>query len=206
MRTKKYIVNALLLAFAMIGFTQCNSNLKEKTSESVTSSDTTENTDSASDKVSNLVAYVNIDTLLHNYQYARDLSEALIQQSSNDRAVFDAKQKEFQKLLDEYRYKMNNNAFLSTAAQKSSYDALSAKETELRELQERQNQHYINENRRVDELLRDKIFTFLKEYNKKKKYKIIFSNVSNDNVLIAEPECDITEDVTRQLNAEYTKK
>ncbi len=206
MKTKKYIVNALLLAFAMIGFTQCNSNLKEKTSEPVTSSDTTENTDSASDKVSNLVAYVNIDTLLHNYQYARDLSEALIQQSSNDRAVFDAKQKEFQKLLDEYRYKMNNNAFLSTAAQKSSYDALSAKETELRELQERQNQHYINENRRVDELLRDKIFTFLKEYNKKKKYKIIFSNVSNDNVLIAEPECDITEDVTRQLNAEYTKK
>lgn len=205
MRNKKYIVNALLLASVILGFTRCTSQSNENTPVPATSTNTNEEVESQS-TLTNEIAYINIDTLLHNYQYAKDLNEGLIQMTTNNRSVLEAKNKEFQKMVEEYQHKAQNNAFLSPEAQQSNYEALGKKENELRELQERQNQNLVLENRRAADLVLKKISSFLKEYNKEKKYKVIFSNVSNDNILLADPQCDITEEVTQLLNAEYSKE
>ncbi len=205
MRNKKYIVNALLLTFVILGFTRCTSKSDDKTVSPVTFENITQKTESAAN-MTNEIAYINIDTLLHNYQYAKDLNESFIQTTANNLNVFEAKNKEFQKMVEEFQHKVKSNAFLSPEAQQSSYEALGKKENELRELQERQNQSLVLENRRSADLIMKKVSSFLKEYNKEKKYKVIFSNISNDNILLADPQCDITEEVIQLLNAEYLKE
>ena len=204
-RNKKYFVNALLLVFVISGFTRCTSKSDDKAISPTTPANTTEKTEPAAN-TTNEIAYINIDTLLHNYQYAKDLNESFVQMTANNQSVFEAKNKEFQKMIQEYQHKVKNNAFLSPEAQQSSYEALGKKESELRELQERQNQSLVLENRRSADLILKKVSSFLKEYNKEKKYKVIFSTISNDNILLADPQCDITEEVTRMLNAEYLKE
>ena len=204
-RNKKYFVNALLLVFVISGFTRCTSKSDDKAISPAAPANTTEKTEPVAN-TTNEIAYINIDTLLHNYQYAKDLNESFVQMTANNQSTFEAKNKEFQQMIKEYQNKVKNNAFLSPEAQQSSYEALGKKENELRELQERQNQSLVLENRRSADLILKKVSSFLKEYNKEKKYKVIFSNISNDNILLADPQCDITEEVTRLLNAEYLKE
>lgn len=133
------MVHALLLVSLMLGFTQCTSKADEQTPAPTTTDNTT--TKEPATNTSNDIAYINIDSLLHNYQYAKDLNEGFIQMATNNRREFETKNKEFQKMVEEYQNKLQNNAFLSAESQQSSYEALGKKEAELRELQERHNQN-----------------------------------------------------------------
>lgn len=198
------MVHALLLVSLMLGFTQCTSKADEQTPAPTTTDNTT--TKEPATNTSNDIAYINIDSLLHNYQYAKDLNEGFIQMATNNRREFETKNKEFQKMVEEYQNKLQNNAFLSAESQQSSYEALGKKEAELRELQERHNQNLMLENKRASDLIFKKISSFLQEYNKEKKFKVIFSNSGNDNILLADPQCDITGEIIQLLNAEYSKE
>ena len=198
------MVHALLLVSLMLGFTRCTSKIDEQTPAPITTDNTA--TKEPATNTSNDIAYINTDSLLHNYQYVKDLNEGFVQMANNNRREFETKNKEFQKMVEEYQKKLQNNAFLSAESQQSSYEALGKKETELRELQERHNQNLMLENKRSSDLIFKKITSFLKEYNKEKKFKVIFSNSGNDNILLADPQCDITEEVIQLLNAEYSKE
>jgi outer membrane protein len=79
------------------------------------------------------------------------------------------------------------------------------KRQELQDLDGQLTQQLMQSQQKMSEQLRDTINSFLKEYNKHKKYEIIMSNTASDNILIGEG-YDITEDVTRMLNARYTNK
>lgn len=204
MRNKKFMVHAFLLVSVMLGFTRCASKADEQTPAPATTNNAAAKEPATN--TSNDIAYINTDSLLQHYLYAKDLNEGFIQMATNNRREIEAKNKEFQKMIEEYQNKLQNNAFLSTESQQSSYEALGKKETELRELQERHNQNLALESKRASDLIAKKISSFLQEYNKEKKYKVIFSNSGNDNILLADPQCDITEEVIQLLNAEYSKE
>ena len=59
---------------------------------------------------------------------------------------------------------------------------------------------------KVSEELRDSINAFLKQYNKDKKYELILSNTSSDNILLSNDIYDITKEVTEALNSRYSNK
>ena len=54
------------------------------------------------------------------------------------------------------------------------------------------------------QVLRDSLDNFLKEFNRDGRYKLILSR-SGDNVLYADPAVDITNEVVAGLNKRYKK-
>jgi len=152
------------------------------------------------------VAYVNIDSLLLNYQFAKDANEALIKKEENSRLTFNTRARQLQDEVAEFQRKLENNAFLSRERAEREQTRLMQKQQELQELEAKLAQELFVEQQRVNEQLRDTITNFLAEYNKSKKYEIILSNTLNDNVLHANKKYDITPDVIEKLNKRFVKK
>ncbi|MGB4053112.1 MAG: OmpH family outer membrane protein, partial [Dysgonamonadaceae bacterium] len=59
------------------------------------------------------VAYVNVDSLLTNYNFAKDLNEALMRKEENSRATLNQKEAQLNAAAQEFQRKLQNNAFLS---------------------------------------------------------------------------------------------
>lgn len=151
-------------------------------------------------------AYINIDSLLLNYQFARDANETLIKKEEDSRLTFNAKARQLQNEVNEFQRKLENNAFLSRERAEREQTRLLEKQQELQQLEAKLTQELYVEQQKINEQLRDTITSFLAEYNKTKTYEIIFSNTANDNILHADKKYDITPDIIEILNKRFVKK
>jgi len=152
------------------------------------------------------VAYVNVDSLLLSYQFAIESNEALMKKQEDSRLDFNVKARQLQNEMAEFQRKLENNAFLSRERAEQEQNRLIRKEQDLQQLNNKLSQELIDLQQKVSEQLRDSINSYLTEYNKVKKFELIFSNTSNDNLLISNQRYDITKEVTDALNSRYGKK
>lgn len=193
-------VIALIFAALIISITSCNRNTESKAvGEVVKVGDSV--------KYSKLpIAYVNVDSLLINYKFAKELNEALLRKQESSRASLNAKAKVLQAEMADFQKKVENNAFLSRERAESEQKRLLGKQQELQQMEQRLSSDLMVQQQKMNEQLRDKVSAFLKEYNKEKGYEMIISNTMFDNVLYAKPSYNITNDVIKQLNEEYESK
>lgn len=152
------------------------------------------------------VAYLNIDSLLINYQYAKDANEALIKEQEDSRLTINSRARQLQQEMGEFQRKLENNAFLSRQRAEDEQNRLAKKQQELQELDAKLTQQLMQKQQNMSIALRDTIEVFLKEFNKDKKYEIIFSNTSSDNILYADKAYDITAEIIAALNSRLGKK
>jgi len=151
------------------------------------------------------IAYINVDSLLLNYNYSKDLNEVLIRKRENAQATLTEKARKLDGELKEFQRKRENNAFLSEQSFKSQQQALLKKQQDLQQLEETLTQQLGKEQQKMNEQLRDSIYKFLQEYNKDKKYQMILSNTMNDNIMVADNAYNITNEVVEMLNSKYVK-
>jgi len=151
------------------------------------------------------IAYINVDSLLLNYNYSKDLNEVLIRKRENAQATLTEKARKLDGEMKEFQRKRENNAFLSEQSFKSQQQALLKKQQDLQQLEETLTQQLGKEQQKMNEQLRDSIYKFLQEYNKDKKYQMILSNTMNDNIMVADNAYNITNDVVEMLNSKYVK-
>ena len=152
------------------------------------------------------LAYVNVDSLLINYNYAKDLNEQLLRKQESKTANINAKGKALEREVADFQNKVKNNAFLSEQRAQQEYQRLQKAEADLNQLQQEAANELMREQQEMNAQLTETIEAFLKEYNADKKYDFIFSNVGHDNILIANPQFDITNEVLGELNARYQPK
>ena len=152
------------------------------------------------------IAYINVDSLLLNYQFAKDANEVLIKQEEDSRLTFNTKARQLQEEVADFQKKLENNAFLSRERAEREQTRLMQKQQELQELEAKLSQELFAKQQKVNEQLRDTITNFLNEYNKVKKFEVILSNTANDNVLHADKKYDITAEVVAELNRRCMKK
>lgn len=152
------------------------------------------------------IAYINVDSLLSNYTLAKESNESLMRRQEDSRLTINTQAKELQGEMADFQRKLQNNAFLSRERAEQEQLRLQKKQQELQELDGKLSQQLLQVQQKMNEQLRDTINKFLKEYNKIKKYQIIISNTSNDNILYAEKGYDITPEVTKLLNERCAKK
>ena len=152
------------------------------------------------------IAYINIDSLLVNYNYAKDLNEALLRKQENSRVSINQKGKALEREVADFQNKIKNNAFLSEQRAQQEANRLQKQEADLQELSQRMSNELMMEQQKMNAQLNDSIHKFLKEYNAVKKYEFIFSNTMGDNILIANPKYDITNEVLSELNKRYQAK
>ncbi len=152
------------------------------------------------------IAYVNVDSLLSNYQFYKDVTELLTRQEEDARLTFNTKARQLQEEMNDFQRKLENNVFLSRERAESEQVRLLQKQQELQELDTKLSQELFAKQQEVSRQLGDTITRFLEEFNKDQKYELIISNTANDNVLHAKSKYDITHAVADALNRRYVKK
>lgn len=155
------------------------------------------------DTCSLTIAYVDMDSLLTHYNLASDFSEAMLSKEENVRATLNEKGRQLQKEGEDFQRKLQNNAFVSRARAEQEQKRILSKQKKLQELQQRLQNELVSGQQKNSLELRDSIKSFLKFFNTGNKYSLIISNTGMDNILMADPALDITNEVVKGLNARY---
>ena len=187
---KKFILPALAIAAMMVS---CN-NASPKMDEQPVAGDA-----SASGLK---IAYVEVDSLMTQYDYAKDYSVTLQKKSNNARNTLTTKGNALQAAVNNFQQKLNNNGFTSREQAASQQAAIERQQRDLQELQARLENELASETAKFNETLRDSLQNFLKDYNKDKQFSLILTK-QGDNILLADKKFDITNDVINGLNKRY---
>lgn len=149
------------------------------------------------------IVYVNSDSLLSKYQYFKDLKvkmEAKAAAADKDMA---AKGQAFQRELSQYQQEANGMAADKRAAAE---ERLGRKQQELQTYRQNAGTALQNEQMTENEKLYDKVADYLKEYAKKKGYKMVLSySKGNGTILFADESLEVTSEVIIGLNEAYKK-
>ncbi len=149
------------------------------------------------------IAYVNIDTLLSNYQFAKETNENLIRKQEESRLTINTSARQLQNEMSVFQKKLENNEFQSREVAEKEQNRLTLKQKSLQDLDGKLSQELTQLQKKTSIELRDSIKSFLLKFNKIMKYEIIFSNTSGDNILFANKTYDITDIVLKSLNDLY---
>lgn len=152
------------------------------------------------------IAYINIDSLLLNYIFAKESNESLLKKAEDSRLDLNVRDRQLQGEMAEFQRKLENNAFLSRERAEQEQTRLIRKQQDLQQLNAKLSQELMESQQKMSEQLRDTINNFLKVYNKDKGYQLILSNTSNDNILLGNEGYDITNEVIELLNKRYSPK
>lgn len=149
------------------------------------------------------IAYVNIDSLLINYNFAKDLNEALMRTEENSRASLNQKERQLNSAAQEFQRKLQNNAFLSQERAEQEQQRIMRMQQEYQELAERLAHEFAIEQEKLNIEMEDTIKAQLKNYNSERNFQLILSNRGTSNILLGNVKYDITKEVTDFLNKKY---
>ncbi len=149
------------------------------------------------------IAYVNVDTLMEKYQFAKDLNEEFTKKQENMTADLNVKAKKLDDMIKSFQYRLQNNGFSTRKRAEQEQRHIQKKQQELQELNQTLQQELAKDYQKMTGRLQDTILSALKLYNKDGKYALILRTQKGGNVLWGNPELDITEDFIEQLNSAY---
>lgn len=192
---KKFITCAALLA-ATMWLGACGAKDEEETTTEGTQ---TEQTDGVK------IAYVELDTLMSQYQLYKDYSEVLTRKGNNIQKTLAQKQRALESHAAAVQKKYESNGFTTRDEVERAQASIQKEQNELAELADRLQNEFAMEQARINDEARDSIQSFLKRYNKTKKYDYVLVK-AGDNLLIANPQFNITNDIVKGLNKRYKIK
>ncbi|MGM0376023.1 MAG: OmpH family outer membrane protein [Bacteroidota bacterium] len=199
MKNLSIILNAILFVAVAVLFYLVLSDGSAKTSK--------ETSDQKLDEVQEYpIAYINMDSLLMEYEYAQKLNEDLLRKEESSRADFNEQARVFQEDMQEFQRKVQNNAFLNLERAQNEERRLREKEQELQELNQQMSNELRQQQNEMNEELNDTIASFLKEYTKEHPLKLVLSNTMGDNVLYANKALNITGRIVKKLNQRYEEQ
>jgi outer membrane protein len=188
---KKYFFGALAFAAVMASCNNASPKMDEKPQAA------------EAENVSGMkIAFVEVDSLMTQYSFAKDYSVTLQKKSNNARNTLTQKTSELQAAVNNFQQKLQNNGFTSREQAQSVQAGIERRQRDLQELQARLETELANETQKFNEALRDSLNNFLASYNKDKKYDLILSK-AGDNILFADRKYDITKDIINGLNKRY---
>ena len=151
------------------------------------------------------IAYVEVDSIMTQYTFAKEYSALLEKKGQNIQATIAQKGQALQAAAANFQQKIQQNAFTSREQAESQQAAIQRDQANLQSLQQRLSNEFAAEQEKYNNALHDSIAHYLAAYNKVKKYSIIFSK-SGDNLLYADKAYDITKEVIAGLNKAYKGK
>lgn len=150
------------------------------------------------------IAYVNVDSLLLNYNFAKDLNEALMRKEESSRATLNQKESQLRAAQQEFQRKYQNNAFLSQQRAEQEAQRIQKMAQNFEKMAQQLSGEFALEQQKLNIQLADTVRAQLRMYNATKSYQLILSNTSSDNILYADDKYDITGEVIDYLNKRYT--
>lgn len=192
MTQKKLFGTIALAVVAAVSFTSCNQSPKA------------EDEAPKSQAPSNLkIAYVEVDSLMTQYEYCKEYSLILEKKSQNIQSTLQQKGQALQAAATNFQQKLQQNAYTREQAEQIQM-GLQKQNADLEALQQRLSAEFQEETAKFNEALHDSLQHFIAKYNKDKKFTMILSK-SGDNILFADKSADITSDIIAGLNKAYKK-
>jgi outer membrane protein len=192
MTQKKLFGTIALAVVAAVSFTSCNQSPKA------------EDEAPKSQAPSNLkIAYVEVDSLMTQYEYCKEYSLILEKKSQNIQSTLQQKGQALQAAANNFQQKLQQNAYTREQAEQIQM-GLQKQNADLEALQQRLSAEFQEETAKFNDALHDSLQHFIDKYNKDKKYTMILSK-SGDNILYADKSADITSDIIAGLNKAYKK-
>ena len=125
------------------------------------------------------IAYVEVDSLMTQYEFCKEFSLILQKKSNNARNTLNAKGQQLQSAMVNFQQKLQNNGFTSREQAESQQAAIQRQQQSLQELQVRLENELASETQKYNDALRDSLQHFLKDYNKDKAFDLM-SHLPND--------------------------
>jgi len=186
------------LAFcALVALTACNNNKEANVAE--------EKTATEAEATGLKIGYVEVDSLMSQYQFCKDYNILLNKKGENASNTLQQKQRALQQHATALQKKYESNGFTTRDELERAQNQLAKEQQDLAELEQRLTNELAMENAKLNTELRDSIQAFLKVYNKAKKFDYILSK-QGDNILLANKKYDITKEVVAGLNKRYKAK
>lgn len=180
--------------FALLAMTSCNKQSTDIDQQSVIANDTIQG--------GLKVAYVEVDSLMTQFDFAKGKSKELEKKSLNARNTLTQKGNALQAAVNNFQQKVQNNGFTSREQAESAQAALQRQQNDLAALQARLENALATEQQEFLVALQDSLNNFLEVYNKDKKFDLILNKSA---ILYAGKKYDITQDVINGLNKRYKK-
>ncbi len=182
----------------MLALTACQN---EKAEKPVNDAKATETEEPAGLRI----AYVEVDSLMSQYQFCKDYNLVLTKKAENIQNTLISKQRALQQHAAALQKKYESNGFTTRDELERAQASIQKEQQDYAELEQRLGNELASENAKLNEELRDSIQTFLKTFNKTKKFDYILTK-QGDNILMANPKFDITNQVVAGLNKRYKTK
>ena len=192
MTQKKLFGTIALAVVAAVSFTSCNQSPKAEAEAP------------KSQAPSDLkIAYVEVDSLMTQYEYCKEYSLILEKKSQNIQSTLQQKGQALQAAATNFQQKLQQNAYTREQAEHNQA-GLQKQNADLEALQQRLSAEFQEETAKFNEALHDSLQHFITKYNKDKKFTMILSK-SGDNILYADKSVDVTNDIIAGLNKAYKK-
>lgn len=148
------------------------------------------------------IAYVNVDSLLANYELYLDLREELQRKEEDSRLKVNQEADKLQKDIDDFNKKLQNNVYSSQERAQQEQNRLVKKQQDLQDLTTKLGQELETLEYESNMKVSESVDNFIKEYNKTAGYNMILSRSS---LMYIDSSMNITEEVLNGLNEEYRK-
>lgn len=193
----KVILSMAFAAMVGMGMTSCNNQpQKNDTQKSETKGTVADNNQSVK------IAYVEVDSIMSQYKYWKEVTKLMQSKEANIQKTLQGKQQSLQQAAANFQQGIQQNKYSQQQAQNIQAN-LQRQAQEGDALQQRLGTEYQKEVDKYNKALSDSIHHFLAEYNKDKKFSVIFAK-QGDNILYAQDAFDITDQVVAGLNKRYT--
>lgn len=191
---KSYLLAGTFALTAIFAFTQCT----EKNAEQAQPTPVVTNSASQGIKI----AYVDIDSLLSNYNFSVTLRNEMLRKSENARMTLSEKAKAIQADMEDFQRKVENNVYATRQRAEEEQARILKSQEDYQRLEQRLAGELSTEEQKNNIILRDSINNFLKDYNATHGHDLILSKMA-DNILLANEALDITKEVVDGLNNRY---
>ena len=193
---KKSFSKIAIVTLTAFAFIACNNQPKQN--DTVASKNETTTTPASDNQK---VAYVEIDSIMSQYTYWKDVTKIIKAKEANIQRTLAGKQKAIQAAAANFQQNVQANKYTPVQAQQIQA-SIQKQAQDADALQQRLGAEYQNEVAKYNKALSDSVHNYLKEYNKDKKFAIILAK-SGDNILYADPAYNITDDVIKGMNQAY---
>ena len=193
---KKSFSKIAIVTLTAFAFIACNNQPKQN--DTVASKNETTTTPASDNQK---VAYVEIDSIMSQYTYCKDVTKIIKAKEANIQRTLAGKQKAIQAAAANFQQNVQANKYTQVQAQQIQA-SIQKQAQDADALQQRLGAEYQNEVAKYNKALSDSVHNYLKEYNKDKKFAIILAK-SGDNILYADPAYNITDDVIKGMNQAY---
>ena len=193
MKLTKHFAQLLFVAACAVALTSCNEKPKE-TKPAANMPQT------AMEKMT--IRYVDEDSIMNNYNLAKDINEAMLRRQNQFDAAQTQKGNEINKFGTAMQQKLKTNGYLTEDSYKADEAKLQKMQNDAQNYLGNLQQSIQNELTQSQTQLMDSINNFMNEYAKQKGYDMV---IRKSATLYIDPKYDVTKEVIDGLNKRYNK-